>query len=96
MTVSLASAGCEVTAVEPGLSPAAVTAHHVAGGSEEFFEQVKRCQERRDPAGPGHRALAPAPLNGLFGPSRGLIDDRPAGRITKWYPHELLTVRKAL
>ncbi|MEU9459495.1 hypothetical protein ACUN29_03325 [Streptomyces sp. WC2508] len=46
--------------------------------------------------GPGHGAPALAPLNGLFGPVRGLVDDRPAERITKRYPHELLTVRKAL
>ncbi|MCX5433617.1 hypothetical protein OHU11_38945 [Streptomyces sp. NBC_00257] len=86
-----------MTAVEPGLSPAAVTTHHVAGGSEEFFEQVKRCYERWDPAArPRHRALALAPLNGLLGPVRGLTDDRPAGRVAKRYPHELLTVRKAL
>ncbi|MCX4398580.1 hypothetical protein OG887_04005 [Streptomyces sp. NBC_00053] len=39
LTVPLASAGCQVTAVEPGLSPAAVTTHRVAGGSEEFFDR---------------------------------------------------------
>lgn len=39
----------------------------MAGGSEEFFEQVKRCYERWDRAArPRHRALALAPLNGLL------------------------------
>ncbi|MEV5200441.1 class I SAM-dependent methyltransferase [Streptomyces sp. NPDC053720] len=133
-------------ALRPGGTLALVTTHHVAGGSEEFFEQVQRCYERWDPAtrpglvmpdeastetvfdeldrppwaGPvrasrhvreitytaeqyldllmtysGHRALAPDALHGLLGCVRGLIDDRYAGRITKRYLHELLTVRKA-
>ncbi|WP_323180112.1 hypothetical protein [Streptomyces sp. NBC_00893] len=37
-------------ALRPGGTLALVTTHHVAGGSEGFFEQVQRCYERWDPA----------------------------------------------
>ncbi|GGX29054.1 hypothetical protein GCM10010341_58150 [Streptomyces noursei] len=62
-TAPLAERGCRITAVElgeamaavalrPGGALAVIAAHHVAGGSEEFFVEVQGCYERFDPATP--------------------------------------------
>lgn len=38
--------------LRPGGTFAVVTTHHVAGGTQEFFDRMQRCYERWDPAAP--------------------------------------------
>ncbi|MBK6018947.1 class I SAM-dependent methyltransferase [Streptomyces sp. MBT53] len=40
------------SALRPGGRLAVVTTHHVAGGTQEFFDGMQRCYERWDPATP--------------------------------------------
>lgn len=45
------------SALRPGGRLAVVTTHHVAGGTQEFFDRMQRCYERWDPATqPGFRS----------------------------------------
>jgi SAM-dependent methyltransferase len=39
-------------ALRPGGTFAVVTTHHVAGGTQEFFDRMQRCYERWDPTTP--------------------------------------------
>lgn len=40
------------SALRPGGQLAVVTTHHVAGGTQDFFDRMQRCYERWDPATP--------------------------------------------
>ncbi|WP_406450053.1 class I SAM-dependent methyltransferase [Streptomyces sp. NBC_01622] len=40
------------SALRPGGQLAVVTTHHVAGGTQEFFDRMQRCYERWDPTTP--------------------------------------------
>ncbi|MFI5879487.1 class I SAM-dependent methyltransferase [Streptomyces sp. NPDC051554] len=45
------------SALRPGGHLAVVTTHHVAGGTQDFFDRMQRCYERWDPATqPGFRS----------------------------------------
>ncbi|SEE94707.1 Methyltransferase domain-containing protein [Streptomyces sp. 3213] len=45
------------SALRPGGRLAVVTTHHVAGGTQEFFDRMQRCYERWDPSTqPGFRS----------------------------------------
>jgi SAM-dependent methyltransferase len=47
-------------ALRPGGALATISTHHVAGGTDAFFEQVQDCYERWDPATPPGLRLPPA------------------------------------
>jgi SAM-dependent methyltransferase len=40
------------SALRPGGQLAVITTHHVAGGTQEFFDRMQRCYERWDPTTP--------------------------------------------
>lgn len=72
--------GKAADALRPGGALATVATHHVAGGTQEFFEEAERCYERWDPDTPPGGARLPAsadlPLDpeavdrsGWFGPA---------------------------
>jgi SAM-dependent methyltransferase len=47
-------------ALAPGGALVTVATHHVAGGTQAFFDEVQRCYERWDPATPPNLRLTPA------------------------------------
>lgn len=47
-------------ALRPGGALAVISTHHVAGGTQAFFDEVQTCYERWDPATPSGLRLLPA------------------------------------
>jgi SAM-dependent methyltransferase len=88
-------------ALRPGGSLATVGTHHVAGGTEAFFEEVQACYERWDPATPPGLRLAPPEAipqdsaeldaSGLFEPAQFRRYLWVAGYSTAAYVDLLLT-----